>query len=83
MYNAFGNFVVQMILEHASLETKLLLSECIEYQVRQLTFDKYGCRIVQKALEQFEWDKQKQLIEPLDEETLIKGMFDELGNHVV
>lgn len=51
MRDVFGNFVVQMILEYGEQQSIDTLFSCIIHQVPDLSVDKYGCRVIQKAIE--------------------------------
>ena len=51
MRDVFGNFVVQMILEYGEQQSIDTLFGCIIHQVPELSVDKYGCRVIQKAIE--------------------------------
>ena len=66
MKDVFGNFVVQMILEYGTQERIDQLFKCIYSQVPDLSFDKYGCRVVQKAFEVLPEQRQGMLISKLD-----------------
>ena len=46
MYDVFANFVVQMIIEGGYEERQNYLHQAILTQVPQLSFDKFGCRII-------------------------------------
>ena len=66
MRDVFGNFVVQMVLEYGSQERIDQLFDCIIQQVPDLSFDKYGCRVIQKAFDVLPEQRQGMLISKLD-----------------
>lgn len=49
MKDTFGNYVLQKIFEHGTLSQKQRLAETMEDSMVSLTFDQYGCRVVQKV----------------------------------
>lgn len=49
--DAFGNFVVQKLLERGTDEQKKALADCFVNEVESVSRHKYGCRVIQKALQ--------------------------------
>lgn len=83
MRYVFGNFVVQMILENGSAARVSQIFACIRMQVRELCFHKFGCRIVQKAIEVLPLEQQQALIGELSEDDVVDMMTNDMGNHVL
>jgi len=52
MKDVFGNYVIQKILEKGAPKHKRELFEKIKGNVANLSLHTYGCRVVQKALEE-------------------------------
>ena len=63
MRNVFGNYVIQLIFEKGSGERIEQFYECIAKQITLLSFDQFGCRIIQKALVWLPLDKQLQIVQ--------------------
>ena len=51
MKDAFGNFVIQKILEKGSPDQKETLYSFMKGKIIELSIDSFGCRVIQKALE--------------------------------
>jgi pumilio RNA-binding family len=73
MRDVFGNYVIQKILEKGSADQKDKLIQIIMRDVLRLSLNTYGCRVVQKALE--EASKMG--------ETLLMAMINPLRHHVL
>lgn len=52
-------------------------------QSNRLSFDQFGCRIIQKALVCLSIDKKLEIIAKFDKKMLIEMMFSEEGNYIV
>ena len=52
-------------------------------QIEKLSFDQYGCRIIQKAIVWLPLDKKKEIIAQFNSKLLIEMMFSEEGNYIV
>jgi pumilio RNA-binding family len=84
MNDVFGNYVVQKILELGNGEQRLALFQCAKNKITELSLHTYGCRVIQKILEEFKSNKQIQdeIISELKQQTL-KLIEDQNGNHVI
>ena len=51
MSDLFGNYVIQKFFEFGTTDQIMTLVEKIEGHVVPLSFHTYGCRVVQKAIE--------------------------------
>ena len=51
MKDQFGNYLIQKFFDHGLREHQEALLEIVVENVVDLSFDTYGCRVVQKALE--------------------------------
>lgn len=49
MTDVFGNYVIQKFFEHGDQTQKKILATKMKGQVRQLSVQMYGCRVVQKV----------------------------------
>ena len=49
MQDVFGNYVIQKFFEHGDQTQKKILANKMKGQVRQLSLQMYGCRVVQKV----------------------------------
>ena len=83
MKNVFGNYVIQLLFEKGSPERinefyQTMLKQCV-----RLSFDAFGCRIIQKALVCLPIEKKKEIIAKFDEKMLVEMMFSEEGNYIV
>jgi len=84
MNDVFGNYVVQKILELGTTEQRLALFQCAKKKITELSLHTYGCRVIQKILEEFKNTPQVQdeIISELKTQTL-KLIEDQNGNHVI
>jgi len=80
MTDVFGNYVMQKLLEHPVPRATFL--ELFESQVLSLSLQMYGCRIVQKALEELDEASQMRIVAQLDG-SIPRCVRDQNGNHVV
>lgn len=84
MVDVFGNYVIQKFFENeiGTQAQKSALAKQMSGHVLQLSLQMYGCRVVQKALEQIGPDEQSELVKELDGHVL-KCIKDQNGNHVI
>ncbi len=80
--DVFGNYVVQKLFDHGSIEMKSKLKRSLEGEMLNLSTQIYGCRVVQKALEQV---SDADLIDLLGEfhDDVLSYIHDQNGNHVI
>lgn len=83
MKNVFGNYVIQLIFDKGSQERIDNLYEVMLGQLTELTFDQFGCRIIQKALATLPIERKKEIVSKYDSKTLIEMMYSEEGNYVI
>lgn len=79
----FGNFVVQILLEQASeTSQREQMAEKLKTEAVELANDKFGCRVIQKALDVMNPELQMRVIADIKDTVLncIKSMH---GNHVI
>lgn len=58
MSDLFGNYVIQKFFEFGNQEQIMTLIRKMEGQVVALSFHTYGCRVVQKAIENIPPEEQ-------------------------
>ncbi len=51
MNDVFGNYVVQKFLDYGTDEQKTRMASLIKGNVKMLSLQVYGCRVIQKAIE--------------------------------
>ena len=79
----FGNFVVQKMLEYGSPQQNLrFLLRVVKPQVRQLAYDRYGCRVMQRLLQVMPINSHHDILKAV-EGIIVETMYHEFGNHVV
>ena len=62
MKNVFGNYVIQLIFEKGTKDRVNQFYETMLKQTIMLSFDQFGCRIVQKALSWLPMKQKKEII---------------------
>eukprot|EP00842_Homolaphlyctis_polyrhiza_P001404 jgi/Hompol1/2264/HPOL_005917-RA len=62
MKNRFGNFLVQCCLEHGTQQQIRILGGCIRGHVVSLSCDRFGCHVMQKAIDRIDEDIKISLI---------------------
>lgn len=82
MTDVYGNYVVQKFFEHGTQEQKTKMALVIKDNMLRLSENKYGCRVVQKALDNIFSNYKVELVSEL------RGHIDKLnksqeGNHVI
>jgi pumilio RNA-binding family len=78
--DVFGNYVVQKLLEYGTTETKRAICATLQGQLRTMSLQMYGCRIVQKALETLDDADLVLLVRELHGAV---ASCDPNGNHVI
>jgi pumilio RNA-binding family len=87
--DAFGNYVVQKLLEHLPGEHKALLGEQLLGHVLALSLHTYGCRVIQRILDTSASSlgyRGPSLLRTIAKEltgSVVKCVEDQNGNHVV
>jgi len=84
-YDQFGNFVVQKLLENSDEDQREALSQELSIDAMKTCNEKYGCRVMQKAIEVLDAEMQTKVVStikasPENVMTCIKSMH---GNHVI
>lgn len=82
VFDIFGNFVIQKMLEVGNKEQKRNLGNCCLGRIAELSMHVYACRVVQKVLDCCEIDQKSALVSEFN------GSFDtclenEYANHVI
>ncbi|CAE7946579.1 APUM5, partial [Symbiodinium sp. KB8] len=80
--DAFGNFVVQKLLEHGTAEQLEVMLSKVKGHVLELSEHKFGCRVIQKMLEVLPAQKKSAIAAELAD-TIVQCIYDMHGNHVV
>ena len=58
MSDLFGNYVIQKFFEFGNAQQIQLLCNLLKGNIVPLSFQTYGCRVVQKAIENLPQDEQ-------------------------
>ena len=84
MTDVFGNYVIQKFFEFGTERQKIELSRAMQGSVVSLSLQMYGCRVIQKALENLEGylGEQAAMIAELKGQVLLL-VKDQNGNHVI
>lgn len=82
--DVFGNYVIQKILELGTSEQKLKIYGCIKKRVTEYSHHVYGCRVIQKVLEEFKTNEeiQDEILNEIETD-IAKLIQDQNGNHVI
>ncbi|CAK9045726.1 Pumilio homolog 5 (APUM-5) (AtPUM5) [Durusdinium trenchii] len=80
--DAFGNFVIQKLLDSCSREQAASLVAQVKSGIIDLSMDKYGCRVVQKFLETLRDEDWDDLVSQFFDK-VIDCIEDANGNHVI
>ncbi|CAE7556104.1 APUM5 [Symbiodinium natans] len=80
--DAFGNFVVQKLLEHGTTEQLEVMLSKVKGHVLELSEHKFGCRVIQKMLEVLPSPKKSAITAELMDK-VVQCVYDMHGNHVV
>ena len=84
MTDVFGNYVIQKMFEHGSERHRVELARAMQGAVVSLSLQMYGCRVIQKALENLKGylGEQALIVEELRGHVL-SCVKDQNGNHVI
>jgi hypothetical protein len=84
MTDVFGNYVIQKFFEFGTERQKIELSRAMQGSIVSLSLQMYGCRVIQKALENLEGylGEQAAMIAELKGQVLLL-VKDQNGNHVI
>lgn len=80
--DVFGNYVVQKLLDFGTDEVKAAIRDTLKGEMVQLSFQMYGCRVVQKALEGLADPDLPELLSEFHHNVL-SCIHDQNGNHVI
>ncbi|TEB19971.1 hypothetical protein C9890_0127 [Perkinsus sp. BL_2016] len=80
--DAFGNYVVQKVVEAGSSEQRLSLLKQFRGELYALSIHTYGCRVVQKLIERSTVGEHAIIAQEL-EGHVIRCVEDQNGNHVI
>lgn len=80
--DVFGNYVVQKLFEFGTDSMKKELKAALTGNMVLLSLQMHGCRVVQKALESFDYDDLTELLQELDS-CVLTCIQDQNGNHVM
>merc|ERR1719238_2545197 len=80
----FGSCVIQKLLDHGQcgVECKRTFAKKLSGSICKLSVDLYGCRVVQKVLDEVSTDQQVSLVNELNGH-VVECIEDQHGNHVV
>jgi pumilio RNA-binding family len=80
----FGSCVIQKLLDHGScgVDCKRTFAKKLSGSIFKLSVDLYGCRVVQKVLDEVSTDQQVSLVTELSGH-VVECIEDQHGNHVV
>jgi hypothetical protein len=62
MKNRFGNFLMQRCFEFGNVQQIRALGRAMKGHFYNLSCDRFGCHVVQKAIETLEWDMKAALV---------------------
>lgn len=83
MMHCFANFVVQKFFTIGNFDQRQKLYDHIKAHFLELSLNKYGCRVVQKAIETASSVQFAYLLNQFTQENIMGLVFDANGNHVV
>mmetsp|Transcript_15158 Transcript_15158/g.30920 ORF Transcript_15158/g.30920 Transcript_15158/m.30920 type:complete len:647 (-) Transcript_15158:197-2137(-) len=81
-YDAYGNFILQKLLDHGTEDMKAELGDRVHADVVSLSNKVYGCRVVQKALDALPKGQVAKLVSAF-EGRVLPFIHDRNGNHVI
>ncbi|CAI2329981.1 unnamed protein product [Caenorhabditis sp. 36 PRJEB53466] len=82
--SATGNFIVQKLMEHSTVdEQNVMLDGIIEGGLMDMCRDKFACRVVQFAIQKFEYSTRARLLSALSSLNLVRLCTDQCGIHVI
>ena len=84
VYDKFGNYVVQKLMEVGSERQKQIIYELVRKDMLFISLHSYGCRVVQKMVE---WagraqDMQLEMMAQLQPH-LLQIIMNQNGNHII
>lgn len=80
--DVFGNYVVQKLLDFGTPDVKAAIRDTLRGEMVQLSFQMYGCRVVQKALEGLLDEDLPDLLSEF-QHNVLSCIHDQNGNHVI
>lgn len=83
MFHGFANFVVQKFFVIGNVDQRNRLYDYIKEHFLVLSLNKYGCRVVQKAIDKATIHQLACLMEKFTEENIMCLVYDANGNHVI
>lgn len=83
MMHCFANFVVQKFFTIGNLEQRQRLYAHVKAHFLELSLNKYGCRVVQKAIETAQPYQLAYLLDQFTEGNIMCLVYDANGNHVI
>lgn len=83
MMHRFANFVIQKYFHIGNEDQRAMLYRHIKVHFFELSRNKYGCRVVQKAIEQATTLQLFCLLEEFTEQNVLTLVLDANGNHVI
>ncbi|KAF1762056.1 hypothetical protein GCK72_010318 [Caenorhabditis remanei] len=83
-HNSNGNFIVQKLVEYASIEEqKVLLMKMIEGGLLEMCKDKFACRVIQLSIQKFDRPNVTQLVHAISNFDFVAMCTDQTSIHVV
>lgn len=83
MTDKFANFVMQKMFDICDGVERVDLVGLIQDNFMMLSLNKYGCRVVQRALEKVSVQEQIQLVSKCSKHDIVRLSKDPNGNHVI
>ena len=83
MMHRFANFVVQKFFTIGNEQQRTLLYRHVRMHFLELSLNKYGCRVVQKAIETATPPQFGCLLDQFTELNVVRLALDSNGNHVI
>lgn len=83
MKDRYANFVVQKFFDVGDLLQRLELVESIQNHFMELCLNRYGCRVVQTAIEKMPLQQQLSMVNRRTAGDIIQVAMDPNGNHVM
>ncbi|GKZ01175.1 hypothetical protein MPSEU_001068900 [Mayamaea pseudoterrestris] len=80
--DVFGNYVIQKLLDFGTTDTKAAIRDTLKGEMVQLSFQMYGCRVVQKAFEGLADEDLPGLLGEF-QYNVLSCIHDQNGNHVI
>lgn len=84
MTDRFANFIVQKFIEFGNAEQRQTILRIIQFDLVALSRHKYGCRVVQRAIEiTANYNREPEILEQLYGPNIVLLAEDAHGNHVI